>query len=282
MAKKIRMVATDLDGTFMDGFDSVHPDNIRALEACEAAGIPVCCITARAYHLAKRPLALGKFRGLCVTSNGSGIHDVQTGRAHYQLTMPQQTLYEILKICKGENVHVGVTGAYYGVDCRELYDPEDIRIKNNYMNAQWPIEQRHDLRTVDTIEQLADAMGDTTQSIWIQNKTPDELPGRLYRAIISTGEFLLTSSHPGGLDVLLPQAGKRNGLARLAEMMGVAPEEVMVCGDHFNDLGMMHWAGLSVAMGNADARVRAEADYVSRPNDQGGVADAIERFILHA
>ena len=120
MAKKIRMVATDLDGTFMDGFDSVHPDNIRALEACEAAGVPVCCITARAYHLAKRPLALGKFRGLCVTSNGSGIHDVQTGRARYQLTMPQQTLYDILKICRGENVHVGVTGAYYGVDCREL------------------------------------------------------------------------------------------------------------------------------------------------------------------
>ena len=196
--------------------------------------------------------------------------------------MPQQMLYDILKVCRGENVHVGVNGAYYGVSCYELYDPDDIRIRNDRMNEQWPPEQRHDLRTVDTIEELVEAMGDTTQSIWIQNKTPEELPGRLYRGIISTGEFLLTSSHPGGLDILLPQAGKRNGLIRLAEMMGIAPEEVMVCGDHFNDLGMMHWAGIGVAMGNAEERVRAEADYISRPNNQGGVAEAIERFVLQA
>ena len=63
-------------------------------------------------------------------------------------------------------------------------------------------------------------------------------------------------------------------------MLGVRREHVMTIGDNANDLAMLKWAGLGVAVGNAEERVKREADAVVARNDQAGVARAIETFVL--
>ena len=76
-------------------------------------------------------------------------------------------------------------------------------------------------------------------------------------------------------------SGKRGGCQQLARMLNIAPENVMTIGDQYNDVGMILWAGIGVAVGSAKERVKELADYVSLPFDQGGVAHAIEKFVLN-
>ena len=99
--------------------------------------------------------------------------------------------------------------------------------------------------------------------------------------MIMGGEFMLTSSNEIVLEIMAAGSSKRNGAEQLAKALGIKREEVMCLGDGANDIGTINWAGVGVAMGNASDEVKAAADYVSCDFKQGGVARAVEKFILN-
>ena len=76
------------------------------------------------------------------------------------------------------------------------------------------------------------------------------------------------------------RVNKGQALAFLAGMLGVDQQEVMAIGDSMNDLDMIEYAGIGVAMGNANAKVRAAADFVTLGNAEDGVAAAVEKYVL--
>ena len=73
---------------------------------------------------------------------------------------------------------------------------------------------------------------------------------------------------------------KAASLERLLNRLDMRARDVIACGDGFNDLSMIRFAGLGVAMANAQESVKREADYVTLSNDEDGVAHVIEKFIL--
>jgi hydroxymethylpyrimidine pyrophosphatase-like HAD family hydrolase len=75
---------------------------------------------------------------------------------------------------------------------------------------------------------------------------------------------------------------KGDALQRLADHLGVPQARVMAIGDQGNDVPMLTWAGVGVAMGNASPAAKAAADWVAPPFSEDGAAVAIERFILNA
>jgi hydroxymethylpyrimidine pyrophosphatase-like HAD family hydrolase len=75
-------------------------------------------------------------------------------------------------------------------------------------------------------------------------------------------------------------ATKLNALSRLCAQLNVAPEHVIAIGDSRNDVPMMQWAGIGVAMGNALPEVREAVAYVTDRNTDDGVAHALERYVL--
>jgi hypothetical protein len=88
------------------------------------------------------------------------------------------------------------------------------------------------------------------------------------------------------VDVLNPEVSKGVGVAAVAAEYGFARQEVMAIGDNFNDLEMLGFAGTSVVMGNAEASLQnrlreIRSFHVTATNDEDGVADAIEKFILN-
>ena len=62
--------------------------------------------------------------------------------------------------------------------------------------------------------------------------------------------------------------------------MGLNASQVMCLGDTYNDREMIRWAGIGVAMGNAEKGVKADADYVAKDNNEHGFAQAVGRFVL--
>ena len=114
----------------------------------------------------------------------------------------------------------------------------------------------------------------------VRAKVEGEIPTWFYNELIRSGEYMLTSSNPGLIEIMAAGSGKRAGVKQLAQLLHIPRENVMACGDQYNDVGMIQWAGIGVAMGNAQPRVKQLADYVAPVYTDGGVADAMERFVL--
>lgn len=106
----------------------------------------------------------------------------------------------------------------------------------------------------------------------LEKALAEVLPGRL--EIARSGEHYMEITRAG--------VNKGYGAARLAEALGIPREAVMAIGDQGNDLPMLRWAGLGVAMGNAPRQIREAADAVTGSNQEEGVSQAIQRFILAA
>ncbi|HEX6971560.1 MAG TPA: HAD-IIB family hydrolase, partial [Limnochordia bacterium] len=94
------------------------------------------------------------------------------------------------------------------------------------------------------------------------------------------GRLQIARSKAHYIEVTAPGIDKGRALAALAERMAVPPAQVMAIGDGWNDLGMIEFAGFGIAMGNAPAGVRARAAAVTGTNEEAGVAQAIERWVL--
>ena len=84
---------------------------------------------------------------------------------------------------------------------------------------------------------------------------------------------------PDFVDVYPRGGGKRGGLAAICSLWGIPPEEVLAIGDGENDLSMLQYAGVGVAMGNAAPEIQRRADWVTSRVEQGGVARAIRHFL---
>ena len=93
-------------------------------------------------------------------------------------------------------------------------------------------------------------------------------------------DCVLTSWHYGGKDIIAGGGGKMAGIQRYLELLGIRREEIIAFGDAENDLEMIRFAGIGVAMGNGEAEVKAVADYVTADIDDDGIEKALKHFNL--
>ncbi len=96
---------------------------------------------------------------------------------------------------------------------------------------------------------------------------------------IFTGKLYVTQSSFDLLEFLHPAVSKVNALKTIATDLGIAPAEIVAIGDNHNDIGMIRYAGLGIAMGNAHDEVKAAADFVTLSNAEEGVAVVIEKLM---
>lgn len=87
-------------------------------------------------------------------------------------------------------------------------------------------------------------------------------------------------SQPRYLEVMDGKASKTSGIQFLLSRFGILPEEIIAIGDNFNDKGMIEFAGMGIAMGNAPEEIKKAADFVTDTNDNDGVANALNRFFI--
>lgn len=105
-------------------------------------------------------------------------------------------------------------------------------------------------------------------------------PGEEHLVAPVAGECVMTRWNFGGLDIIAPGGGKVTGIRKYLDRYGLKPEEIIAFGDGENDIGMLRFAGIGVAMGNAEPEVKEAADYVTSDIDQDGIAKALRHFGL--
>ena len=105
-------------------------------------------------------------------------------------------------------------------------------------------------------------------------------PGEEHLLADIAGECTMTRWNLGGMDIIAKGGGKVPGIRKYLEREGIAVEEIIAFGDGENDMEMLRFAGIGVAMGNAEDRVKALADHVTSDIDEDGIANALKHFGL--
>ena len=278
MNKHIKMVGLDLDGTLLTSKKELTEYTKKTLEKAVAQGCEVLVSTGR--PLTAIPQYLINFPGMkyALTANGARIVDVRTGEAIYENLVPVDIAAQVLDILADyDDVYEviingqGYTKAEYLRNVQKYYASPSMQ---KYMlTTRIPVENVKEVMfekncPVDKVHGIFSDLGELNELKEARERI-ERIPN-----IEITGAFSNT------LEVNAAGVNKGAGLVKLGELLGIAREDIMACGDGMNDYEMLKEVGFGVAMGNADERVKAIADYVTDTNDNEGVAKAFDKFVI--
>ncbi|MDO5029962.1 MAG: HAD family hydrolase [Corynebacterium sp.] len=268
------LVASDIDGTFIDSRERVTPRLRAVVTRMLRHGTPLVLATGRPARWLKPVLDQLPVRPLCVCANGAVIYDAARDEVVSAKTLEPETLHYVVKHAREATASVGGIGVAAERAGTSAYDAIDelFVVAPSYDHA-WESDE-HGLIAEEAV------LAKSATKLLLRN--PDLNSAQLYELIapvIDASRAHVTYSMPDGLlEVSAPGVTKRAGLEYVSELVGATSADVVCFGDMPNDIEMLAWAGTGVAMGNAADKVKQIADEITATNDDDGVAQVLERW----
>jgi Cof subfamily protein (haloacid dehalogenase superfamily) len=263
------MIVLDLDDTLLRSDLTISYRTRNVIKRAAAAGIAVILASGRipeAMNTFVRFLGLHKHPGYIICNNGTTIIESHTGAVVHDVYLPTEpalVAYDLLD-AEGFAVQVYEQAIMYVSRTNEFttYDQKLTGLRQI-------VEPSFRSRIIAGCHKLL-IPGDPMLLVPLES---------LLRTYLGE-ELTLFTSKPYFLEILPPRVDKGTAVAIVAEKLGIDRESVLAIGDSMNDESMLKWAGIGVAMLNADARIKAMADYVTtRSNDDDGVVECIEQVL---
>lgn len=263
---RYKLLALDMDGTLLNSKGELSERTVNAVRQAKENGAVVTISTGRSV-----PGAIGCARTLglsspIITYNGAVIADPVTGKMLFSAELSASDALKVMEtgIRKGTTMCIWSKGRLYGLplnervlDYRRFAGVEPLPTKDIRFLAENGVTK---VLWYDEVEKIG--------AFWSEmSKIPFE-------------SVSVCTSNPMFLEFFHGTVSKASALEWIAKMHGIRREEVVAVGDGANDLEMLAYAGLGVAMGNASDAVKKQADAVTASHDEGGVADVIERYFL--
>lgn len=271
----IKLIAPDLDGTLLNERKEMTERTRKALERCAAAGIMVVPATGRIE--AGIPASVLGLPGVryAVMVNGAVVADIKKKRTISEAKLSWQKALKVMELASACPVMYDCYIDGFGrVEKRFLDHMEDYGIRPNLTALI--------MRTRETVDDLKQYIRENRRDIDKINLFFGDMELReRFRAMLGGDpELCVSSAVPYNLEINDPRATKGRGLQTLAAHLGLKMSQVMAFGDGENDISMIREAGLGIAMGNAVDILKQSAKWVTKTNEQDGVAAAIETFIF--
>ena len=262
----IRLLVCDIDGTLVRHDKGLPEENVKAIRAAVQGGLKVSLISARpAAGMLPIAAELG-LDGPFGAFNGGTIFTASGGEKCVAQVPPALARQLIdLYASAGVTIWFFATSRWLTTDLSNPHTPREVLSSGLQPEA---------------VTDFAAFLDDADKVVAVCDN-PVEMTALEQRARELVGSAAtLVRSQDYYLDCTALAANKGDGVTRLAEMYGVPLAEVAVIGDQANDIAMFRVAGLSIAMGQSNPAVQAEADEVTTSNEQAGVAAAIKRFVM--
>lgn len=268
----IKVLALDLDGTLTNSSKEVTERTKKAIFEAIDRGVVIVLASGRpdkGIEPVARALELEQRGGYILAYNGGKIIDCRTGEVISAKLLSKEYYADIIDAAHRYNV---VPVSYDEIGVLSESDTDQYVIKESVIN-KIPIHKVDDMVSVMT-EPVTKMMliGDHEKLIPAHEYFHERYEG-CFEAFFSEGYFLEIT--PRGIE-------KSSALGVLLEHLGTTKEHLMVCGDGLNDVTMIEYAGLGVAMENAAEETKKHADAITLSNDEDGVAVAIEKYILNS
>ena len=265
-----KLIALDMDGTLLNEEKKVTERTHKAIKEAREKGVTVVLATGRPIDGVTRFLEeLDMFteNDYALTYNGGLVIKTKSKEVISKIGLIGEDLHYLYELSKEFGVNIHAFSEHEGLITpkHNKYTDVEANINNISINIKdfSKIEKDHSfikIMMIDEPEILQNAI--------------DKLPKEVLE------KYTVVRSAPYFLEFMNKKVNKGTGLELLAKHLGIKQEEVMSMGDAGNDLDMIRYAGMGIAMENAFEEVKKEANYITASNNEDGVAKAIEKFVL--
>ena len=267
-----RAIALDLDGTLTNHDKEVTPITRQALMRAQKDGAHIILASGRpTYGIA--PIAdhleIDKYNGYVLSYNGGKIVNWQTKEELYSNHLPNNVIPILYNYAKEKDY------ALLGYAGKEIITemPDDKYVKE---------ESRINKMEIRKVDNLLESLESNPTKLLMTGDASLMIKAEEELAEIVGNRMDVFRSAPFFIELVPKGIDKAQSLNRLLELIGLSTNDMIAFGDGYNDLSMLKLAGVGVAMANAVPEVRAEADFITKSNEEDGVAFAIEKFCYEA
>ena len=266
---RYKAIALDIDGTLTNSKKEVSDKTRLSLIEAQKAGFKLILASGRPTigleALAKK-LEFDKFGGILLSYNGGNVVDYLTGKCLYEKVIDLNAAKEVLKFLKEFNVTAMITEN----------DTLVVEDKNGY---KVDYESEINKLKIKEVSLLSDYIKKSPCKILVSGNH-DELNGVLNKVKERfSNEIDVYFSAEFYLEIVAKGINKATSLKGALEKLNIKRDELIAFGDERNDMTMIEFAGLGVAMGNAIKELKEIANEVTLSNDEDGIAHTINRIL---
>lgn len=275
---KYKMLAMDMDGTLLSDDKVISERSRKAIKSAYEKGIKIVICTGRIFISA---ITFKDIIGLdipIIASNGAYIKEKDGDEVMYTKPLGEKNAKEIIKLARESNMYVHM----FSWDT--IFTDKLIHTSLNYSkwNKELPNDRKVKIKVVEASEWdsvIRDNKDSILKSIIVHD---DEAKLDVLRNSISKLDVEIVSSFSNNFEVMNKGVSKGNAVKVLSQYYNIDRDEIICMGDAENDISMIKYAGLGIAMGNGTEEVKKAAKFTTLSNDDDGVAYAIEKFVLNA
>lgn len=286
----MKIIASDMDGTLLNENATISQENATAIKKAQEEGVEVVIATGRPYNSALKFLQEAGLECPIISLNGAEIR-LKQGELIREVPLDKSIAKEILTVCKEKDIYC----EFYtkqGVisDSREKFiqvmvdvltttnpDNKTGNMDDLIKHAEQRIEDEQ-CQFIPDYDALFNEEKYTIYKILAFSKDSERLE-KMYLSLKDKSELAITSSAQGNLEFNNPEAQKGFALKYFANSLDIDLKHAMAIGDNLNDKSMLLNVGKSVAMGNALDEIKSIADFITRSNNEDGVAYAIHLML---
>jgi Cof subfamily protein (haloacid dehalogenase superfamily) len=262
--RQVRLVATDLDGTLLRSDGTISTRTIHALTNLSALGFHVVFVTARPPRFVKRLVKrfpLESVHALCC--NGALTYDLALDSITRHICLGTDDVHRLIRDLRDR-----VPGTCFASEIGLTYgwEPEYAELEGALIEPGGIQSEIVSLCQSPVTKLIARHPAMSAAEL---------LP--IAREVAGDGAYV-THSGTSFVEISAPGVEKAASLEKLSSDLGIRAHEVMAFGDMPNDMTVLEWAGISVAVSNAHPDVLTLADYSTFSNDDDGVAHVLERL----
>ena len=266
-----KLIAIDMDGTLLREDKSVSERTKNAIKLAKEKGVYVVIATGRPKDGVSRYLEeldmLGE-NDYVLSYNGGLVLKTKSREVVSKTVLTGADLHYLHNLSKELGVNIHAFSEVHGLMTPKNSKYTEVEANINgiriTINDYSDIEDDHSIIKVMMIDEPE-----------VLQKAIDNLPKEVYE------KYTVVRSAPFFLEFLNKKVNKGTGVELLAKHLNIKQEEIMTFGDAGNDLDMIVYAGMGVAMANAFDEVKEAANYITDSNENDGVAKAIEKFVLN-
>lgn len=266
-----KLLVLDLDGTLTNPEKKITEHTRQTLIKAQQQGVKLVLASGRpTYGIV--PLAnlleMDKYEGYILSYNGGEIIDWKTGEMMYKNLLDPEVLPYLYQCAKDNDFAIV---SYEGENVLTERPEDEYVLKEAFLNAMKIKKVDNFLEAIKHPIAKCLIVGDAIRLAILEKEMFEHLKDRM-------GVF---RSEPYFLELVPKGIDKAKSLAVLLKEIGIDKEEMIAIGDGFNDLSMIQFAGLGIAMDNAQDVVKQHAKFITRSNTEDGVAYAVEKFIFN-
>ena len=264
---KYKLIAVDMDGTLLNDQCVITPRTVAAINKAVSRGVIFTISTGRPIQGVEQYIEQLQLKAPVITYNGAMIVSSDTGKTLFSKTIEPRDALKILNC----GLELGVTMCIWANN--QLYC--------NGLNERVKFyESISGVAAVAADDYATLAESGITKILWYDEvDVIADIQQKLSKNSFEKVTFC--TSRPYFLEFFHSEVSKADAMDKIGQLCGVKREEMIAVGDGFNDLPMIDYAGLGVAMANAPDEVQKRADYVTQhSNNDDGIAEVIEKFVL--